>query len=480
MRNSGGRTVIRILAVAALVAGLMAGSAEAATIGVTGNIVELSSAPTSTTLNQLESGNSAFAFDEQQGFELTSPLVVNYIVPGPESTGFVNRRLPVGTVVASHLVHSDPIKDTGQTRRIGAVTYDSDIIAIITTTALLSRSDFLGAPGTTYGGTRAARGFEARVPPASPSSNPVADRFTISPDRRTINLDFKTYLVDEIRVITKSVTTLETTIVDSPDPVTLHNDVQYTVTVKNVTAAPMNADAVLTVPTGATVVSAPGCSITTVVTCPLGSLAAGADASVNIIVTTPPSGTSMTATATATPGANPIASETTTIENVTTDDTKGWVMPGQSLATPADDPATVELPNNGSGAPVLIKQNMTPASFCGGPCAGPTTSVEPIPGYTNPAEPLRLTVAWNFTPGDPQSVPDALSAAAIAFTKSMYVQDPGNPSVGTLLAKCTTPGVAIPDPCYNVNLIQEPAFGNFVVFTVVLYGGQAITVGRAA
>lgn len=480
MRHLGRKAVIRIALAAVLMSGLMVGRADAALTSTIGNIVHLSSAPPNVSLHQFESEDSAFAFNERLRFELTSPLIVNYIVPGPETAGFEKRRIPAGTVVASHMVHSDPVKNTGISRRVGSVTFDSDIIAIITSTGRLARSDFLGAPGTTYGGTKAPRGFEARVPPKLPASNPAADRFSISGDRRTIELDFKTYMYDEIRIITKSIATLETTIVDSPDPVTLNNDVQYTVTVKNITTGPINANAELTLPLGATLQSAPGCSGTTVVTCPVGVLTAGADASVNIIVTTPPSGTSMTATATATPGANPIASETTTIEPVSADDTKGWVMPGQSLATPADDPATVELPNNGSGAPVLIKQSMTPASFCGGPCAGPTTSVEPIPGYTNPAEPLRLTVAWNFTPGDPQSVPDALSAAAIAFTKSMYVQDPGNPSVGTLLAKCTTPGIAIPDPCYNVNRIQEPAFGDFVVFTVVLYGGQAITVGRAA
>lgn len=445
--------------------------------GTIGNVIHLGSAPSSVALHQTESATSAIAFNERQRVELTAPLRVNYVVPGPETAGFPNQTLPAGTIVDSHLVHSDPVKLTGVSRRVGSVTFAGEIIGVITGTRLLSFSDFLGAPGTTYGGTKAPRGFEGRI---NVTGSPVADRYTISPDLRTINLDFKTYLYDEIRILTKSVTTLETTIVDSPDPVTLGNDVQYTLTVKNVTGSPIDAHVVNTLPVGATLKFAPlNCMGTLVVDCALGSIAGGAEASVNVVVTTPPSGTSMTTTATATPGPNPTAIETTTIEPVVVGDSKGWVMPGQSLSTYAHDPATVSLPNTSTGAPVLINQSMAPASFCGGPCAGPVTSVEPFPGYSNPAAPVSLRVVWNFLPGDPQSVPDPLTAAAIAFNKPLYVQDSGNPLVGALVPPCAAPGIANPNPCYNSHTITEPVHGSFAVTFVVLYTGQAITVGRS-
>jgi hypothetical protein len=77
-------------------------------------------------------------------------------------------------------------------------------------------------------------------------------------------------------------------------------------------------------------------------------------------------------------------------------------------------------------------------------------------------------------------VPNALTAAAIAFGKPLYVQDPGNPS----LPQCATAGVADPNPCYafspSGHTITEPAHGNYAVTFEVLYAGQPITVGRAS
>lgn len=470
------KVAVRSAIVLAMIATSLTGSAGAVTTAATGNIIVLASAPPSVALHQAESATSAFAFDERQGVTLTEPLLVNYVVPGPITDGFVTGRIPPGTVVNSHMVHNDPVVGTHKPRRLGEVTYDGEIIGVITAPSKLVSSDYLGAPGTTYGGTRSDRGFEGSI---DTPGHVRSDRYAISADRRTIILDFRTFTLDDIRVITSPGDALQTTITESPDPVTAGNDVQYTLTVKNVSGASVaDVHVVDTLPVGATLKFAPpSCSVTTVIDCPLGTLGAGAEGVVKIVVTSPGAAGTMTNTATATPGTNATASETTTIEAVTDGVSKGWVMPDQSLSTPGHDPANVMLPG-GDGAPVIINQSYTNGAFCGGPCAAPMTSVDAIPGYNNPAAPVRLRVTWNFAPGDPQSMPDALTAAAIAFGKPLYVQDAGNPAMGTVVPPCSVAGTASPDPCYDNHTITQPVFGSFAVSYDVRYTGGAITVAR--
>jgi uncharacterized repeat protein (TIGR01451 family) len=470
------KVAIRGAIVIAMIATSMTGSAGAVTATATGNIVKLASAPASVAHNQAESATSAFAFDERQAVVLTEPLIVDHVVPGPLTDGFLVGKIPAGTVVNSHMVHNDPVQGTHKPRRLGDVTYDGEIVGVVARTGKLVTSDFLGAPGTTYGGTRNDRGFEGSV---DTPGHRLSDRYSISADRRTISLDFKTWTLDDIRVLTSPGDSLQTTIADAPDPVTAGNDVQYTLKVKNASGASIaDVHVVDTLPAGATLKFAPpSCAVTTVVDCPLGTLAAGAEAEVKIVVTSPGAAGSMTNTATATPGSNSVASETTTIEPVTAGVSKGWVMPDESLSTTGHDPANVMLPG-GNGAPVIINQSYTNGSFCSGPCAAPMTTVDAMPDYSNPASPVRLRLTWNFAPGDLQSMPDALTAAAIAFGKPLYVQDSGNPAVGAVVPPCSTVGVASPDPCYDSHTITQPASGNFAVSFDVRYTGGAITVAR--
>ncbi len=71
-----------------------------------------------------------FGFDEDQNILLTAPLTVDV---GASS-------LPAGTVVASHYIFFDP----GPSEHvIGTVDFDSDVLAIITSTVNLAASDFL-------------------------------------------------------------------------------------------------------------------------------------------------------------------------------------------------------------------------------------------------------------------------------------------------------------------------------------------------
>jgi hypothetical protein len=78
-----------------------------------------------------------YAFDEDQNIVLSAPLTVD-VGTGP---------LPAGSTVASHYVFFDP----GPVLSIrGTVDFDSDVLAIITSTGNLAASDFLANTGVNY------------------------------------------------------------------------------------------------------------------------------------------------------------------------------------------------------------------------------------------------------------------------------------------------------------------------------------------
>jgi hypothetical protein len=78
-----------------------------------------------------------FGFDEDQNMVLVAPLVVD-VGSSP---------LPAGTTVASHYIFFDP----GPSQHaIGTVNFDSDVLAIITSTTNLAASDFLANTGVNY------------------------------------------------------------------------------------------------------------------------------------------------------------------------------------------------------------------------------------------------------------------------------------------------------------------------------------------
>jgi hypothetical protein len=80
---------------------------------------------------------SLFAFDEDQNILLAAPLV----------TDVGTDPVPAGSTVASHYVFFGP----GPTQNIiGTVNFDSDIVAIITSTGNLSACDFLANTGVNY------------------------------------------------------------------------------------------------------------------------------------------------------------------------------------------------------------------------------------------------------------------------------------------------------------------------------------------
>jgi hypothetical protein len=117
-----------------------------------------------------------FGFDEDQNILLLAPLTVD-VGASP---------IPAGTIVASHYIFFDP----GPTQHvIGTVDFDSDVLAIITSTGTLAASDFLANTGVNYLNP-AARGLEA------------GDSVTISGPRQILFDTFASSPGDYVRVLT--------------------------------------------------------------------------------------------------------------------------------------------------------------------------------------------------------------------------------------------------------------------------------------
>ncbi len=289
--------------------------AGAAISGTSGQVIELTTPPASVALNKLEHATSVYAFDEKQGVTLGGAVAVDAVNPGTYTTfPSGSAKVAAGTLVDSHMIHSDIPSRSYTSHRTGSVTFANDVIGVIGSTAKLASSDSLGAAGTIYAGTTKWRGLES-----GENGWASADKLTISANRRTVSFDVNTYVMDEIRVITKHANPLVTTISDTPDPVQAGGNVTYTVTVTNTGASAADGVQVADSFPGATLVSATasgGCTGTTTVTCGLGTIAAGGSAAATIVVTSPstvPAGGTITNTATSPPGQDPAATATTTV-----------------------------------------------------------------------------------------------------------------------------------------------------------------------
>jgi len=101
--------------------------------------------------NNTFQNNNLYGFDEDQNIVLAAPLNVDVVASGVVSP------LPAGSTVASHYIFFDPGPSTSM---IGTVDFDSDIVAIITSTGFLLASDFLANTGVNYLNP-GARGLEA-------------------------------------------------------------------------------------------------------------------------------------------------------------------------------------------------------------------------------------------------------------------------------------------------------------------------------
>ena len=107
-----------------------------------GTFVELTTAlsnpfgPSNSVGNNNFQSPNLYGFDEDQHIVLAAPLSVG---------GGIT--IPAGSTVASHYIFFDP----GPSQHmIGTVDFDSDVLAIITSTRLLAASDFLANTGVNY------------------------------------------------------------------------------------------------------------------------------------------------------------------------------------------------------------------------------------------------------------------------------------------------------------------------------------------
>jgi len=457
-----------IIAVVVGLAFSTAAIAGAMISGSSGQILRLASPPASVAVNATEDATNAIAFDERQNVTLPAALVVDAIDPGTYTTNASpTNKVPAQRVVDSHLIHSDPPgSGGGGVHRTGTLTFPADIVGVISSTDRLGASDAtLGAPGTTYAGKTKFRGLEA-----DSASGP--DTFTIGSDRRSISIDLRTTsVIDDIRVLTKHVDSLSTAILDTPDPVTAGNDVQYSIVVTNTGSGPAQNASVTFSWNPGTLQSATapnGCTGSGPVTCSLGTIPLSGNAVAKVVVTTPstvPSDALIHTSALSAPGANPVTTETTTVEAPQPGVSKGYVGPDGSIGTGGDDPATITLPPTGPGAPILITQG--PGTFCDGPCSGTATTISDFPGYSDPDNPIRLHLVYSF-PASATSLTDA----ATAFGSDIYKNsDPNQPNVGTVVPACTNPGsgVAAPHPCVDAHTIAQPTSNAFVVTFDILY-----------
>ena len=139
------------LATATLVLAAGATSVFATIVAVFPAVVEF--VPADVRLNQTESDVQIIAFNEVQ---CDKPVKA----PGLSTDQGV---IPTGTKVKSHLVHMDPV--TGVVLQ-GKVRFDTRIIGVISNSADLYDSDYLGRPGVVYpvAGVEQLRGLESTQP----------------------------------------------------------------------------------------------------------------------------------------------------------------------------------------------------------------------------------------------------------------------------------------------------------------------------
>jgi uncharacterized repeat protein (TIGR01451 family) len=282
----------------------------------------------------------------------------------------------------------------------------------------------------------------------------------------------------------------------APDSVTAGNDVQYTLSVQNLAATTATGVHVLaTLDSGVTPLSSTPsgtCTLTMpVADCTLGTIAAGATATVNLLAKSPspaPASGKITLSATATPGTNNTASVDTAVTAPVPGQTSGFVPPGNSIDTGGNNPTNLSLPNTGGGAPVTITQ-ANGAQFCNGPCNGPASSINNFGGYLDPTHPIHLVLTFT----DPNVV-SALKDFTISTVYKHFDNDPA--TVGHVVPDCldnpawtpaqkaaaklrrllrlgTQSGIANPAPCVDSRTItpltKNLITGPYQVTFTILY-----------
>ncbi len=187
---------------AALLVSVLPSSADF--IATFGDIAVLAGPPSSVREGALESDLFLFAFGERENVTLPQDLRVSFTTPGlyldRGDLPFPVPVLPAGTLVSSVFLHADP-----ETRGIGysgALTFDTDVLAVILGGILLEESDYLGSPGTSFPLDAFASGRGIALS--------GQDAIALTLDARTLIFDLTTRsAIDQVRVITAARTVPE-------------------------------------------------------------------------------------------------------------------------------------------------------------------------------------------------------------------------------------------------------------------------------
>ena len=160
--------------------------AIAGIISTSGSLIEIA-APDSVLEGALESDSVSSIFAERQGVTLANDLDINIDAPGT----FFGSTNPVATMLAgtridSYFLHIDPVGSPGFTTYSGSVTFDQDLLGLITFRTKLDDSDaLLGLASVAYptGQNSILRGVL--------DTTGRRDEITLSADRRTVNFDLQ-------------------------------------------------------------------------------------------------------------------------------------------------------------------------------------------------------------------------------------------------------------------------------------------------
>lgn len=173
------------------------------TVVSVGGASVLVASPANATLNQYTHASQIRVWDELQGVTLSSGVIADAAAPGTydQPTDLVVVNLAAGTMVDSHFIHFDLPSGTTNSAN-GSVTFAGRIIGVMAlgdggSFFRLDDSDFLSS-GTLYDNGLADRGLEM-------ISSGQSDRFTISPDGKSIQVHFEASEPgDRIRVLTEA------------------------------------------------------------------------------------------------------------------------------------------------------------------------------------------------------------------------------------------------------------------------------------
>lgn len=195
MTGRTGRAAGALLAALLIVASLP--NVAGALIGtVSGQIIKISPPPSAAT-GVLTHPTSMFAWDERQNVTLASPLRVDIVNAGTydQASDLVNGTIATGTIVDSHLVHSDKPAGSGVNERTGTLTFPTNILGVVVASSnKFQDSDILGAPGTILPGGGENRGLELGG----------QGDIVILPDLRTIQISTNVFgSTDEVRILTR-------------------------------------------------------------------------------------------------------------------------------------------------------------------------------------------------------------------------------------------------------------------------------------